>query len=330
MNASTWLILNLVLLLGAAGSLATMRALARPELPPLTRNDSEGKGTRTTPPEPAAARPRTDLRSDELWEKSLFRPERSEAPDEGDAASANVPAEKSNFELTGLAWIGKVGEAKPVAVIRYNTAPAAAASRRRVPTQPRRPGAPPEPAEGEKPQKLVYAQGDTIGDTGYVLAEINTATNSVTLKRGNEHIDLSIEFGNSDSSQRKSEAVSAEQERRRQREQQAAAQIPPPASSPAQPAGTPATASPGQPAPATGPGQTAAASPATPPGSVPGSLPPPPPGTAETAAAPAAPSRFRTRPGSTTEATPGTVDRNQAQAIRERILQRQRPTNSSR
>lgn len=326
MNGSTWLIVNLVLLLGAAASLISMRSLARPELPPLTRSESDTKGPRTAPPEaPLPSRPQADLRSDELWEKSLFRPERSEAPDEGDAATANLPAEKSNFELTGLAWIGKVGEAKPVAVIRYNASPTAN-SRRRVPSQPRRPGTPPEPAETEKPQKLVYAQGDMIGDTGYVLAEISTATNSVTLKRGNEHIDLTIEFGNSDSSQRKSDAVSAEQDRRRQREQQAAALIPPPTTPPALPPGHNPPAAPGQNPPAA-PGQTAAAT-ETQPTAAPGSLPPPPPGTAATT--PAATSRFRSRQGSTTEATPGSVDRNQAQAIRERILQQQRPSNSSR
>jgi hypothetical protein len=229
MNGLSWFILNLALLVAAISSRPIMKKLSNPELPPIEQQEKstrESKTARIEPIQPAHSRTKTKaLALDGLWEKSLFCPERTESNlPEGDAGETPAQAaEKSDFELTGIAWIGLPGEVKPVAVIkqqkiqmRPSARTRATGSRGRIPQR-----TPQQPApEPEKPQKVIFAEGDLINDTVYTLLEINTKENSAILVRGSERLELKIEFGSDASSERKNIAVTEAANRQKQREQE--------------------------------------------------------------------------------------------------------------
>ena len=227
MNGLSWIILNLALLVAAISSRPIMKKLSNPELPPIEQQEKsarESKSVRSEPIQPARSRTKA-LALDGLWEKSLFCPERTESnlPDGEAGETAAQAAEKSDFELTGIAWIGLPGEVKPVAVIKQQKIQMRPSSRARATasrgrTSPRTAQQPtPEP---EKPQKVIFAEGDLINDTGYTLLEINTKENSAILVRGNERLELKIEFGSDASSERKNIAVTEAANRQKQREQE--------------------------------------------------------------------------------------------------------------
>jgi len=227
MNGISWIILNLALLVAAISSRPIMKKLSNPELPPIEQQEKgtrESKSARIEPIQPTRSRTKA-LALDGLWEKSLFCPERTESNLPEGEADKTPPqaAEKSDFELTGIAWIGLPGEVKPVAVIkqqkiqmRPSARTRAAVSRARTPQRtPQQPT--PEP---EKPQKVIFAEGDLINDSGYTLLEINTKENSAILVRGNERLELKIEFGSDASTERKNIAVTEAVNRQKQREQE--------------------------------------------------------------------------------------------------------------
>ncbi len=231
MNSLAWLILNLALLTAAITSRPVMKKLSNPELPPIEQEEKSAReSVKSTRPEIAqASKPRAELPDlDDLWKKSLFCPERTESnllESEANETPAQA-AEKSDFELTGIAWIGRAGEIKPVAVIKQQKAPAArgAVRGRTTPVRGRPQPRPATPVstEPEKPQNIIFSEGDLINETGYTLLEINTAENSVMLARGAERVELKIEFGSAASSDRKTLAVTEAANRQRQREQAAA------------------------------------------------------------------------------------------------------------
>ena len=226
MNGFAWLIVNAALLLGALGSWNLSKKLAHPELPAIDDNTSAVKELRPSRQESNlvfARRPKA-LPMDELWEKSLFRPERTERSDSEleQTDPENEPA-NAEFELTGIAWIGLPGETKPVAVIKQQAATTRrrptrmpAASRGRVPQARSQPQ---QSQPADKPQKVIFAVGDRINDSGYVLTEINTEENSALLVRGAERLELKIEFGSAASAERKEVAVTEAASRARQREE---------------------------------------------------------------------------------------------------------------
>jgi len=227
MNSLAWIILNLALLVAAVSSTALMNKLSRPELPAIEqaeKNVRESKGVRAEPTPPSPKRSE-ELALDELWEKSLFCPERTEsnAPEGTAGETPAQAAEKSDFELTGIAWIGHAGAVKPVAVIKQQAGQPRSAARTRAVGQRVRPAArtvPQDAAEPEKPQKVIFAEGDLINDSGYTLIEINTKENSAILTRGSERLELKIEFGSAASSERKNLAVTEAVNRQKQREQE--------------------------------------------------------------------------------------------------------------
>ncbi|NLZ61003.1 MAG: hypothetical protein GX901_10120 [Lentisphaerae bacterium] len=244
MNGFSWLIINAVLLLGALGSWNLGKRLARPELPAINNDASALKESRPLRLDSGQvyAQGRQSLPMDELWERSLFCPERTErSGGESESSESESAPVNSEFELTGLAWIGLPGEVKPVAVIKQQVLAARrAAPRAAVAARPgglrtqvtarnrmvqaratgqRQPEADAGAAEPAKPQKLVFAVGDQINDSGYVLTEINTAENSVLLMRGAERLELQIEFGSAASAERKDVAVTEAASRARQREE---------------------------------------------------------------------------------------------------------------
>lgn len=263
MNRFSWFILNVILLAAAASSWFVMRKLSVPELPEITQEEKvlrDGRTGRSEAVLPDRKRP-AQLSLDELWEKSLFCPERTERNDsEGAAEAAAQPAEKSDFELTGLAWMGAPGEVKPVAVIKQQKTPPRPVSRRgrtivtrgRTATR----TAPVNEQEPEKPQQVIFAVGDLINDTGYTLTEINTKENSALLVRGSERIELKIDFGSDASLQRRDVAVDEAANRQKQREveakQKAAAQAAKPTDAAANAAANAAVKAVGQPPPPPG------------------------------------------------------------------------------
>lgn len=232
MSNVSWLFLNALLIVTAILSTVTMRRIATPELPSIEATEKAGKDSKggKSDPQQQASRlvPKTTtLNFEEIWEKSLFRPDRTEKTDTGAGSPDGDQApEKSDFELTGIAWMGLPGQAKPVAVIKQRQSLPARSSARRVIRAGRRVPLPggqsdaqsPDSDAPAKPQKVVFAVGDAINDSGYILAEINTEENSAVLKRNAERVELKIEFGSDASQQRKTAAVNEASARQKQRE----------------------------------------------------------------------------------------------------------------
>lgn len=265
MNSLSWMILNLVLLVAAISSRPLMKKLSSPELPPIEQEEKSSRESKGVRAEPllASGREPAHLAMDELWEKSLFCPERTERNAlDGEAGETPAQAaEKSDFELTGIAWIGRPGEVKPVAVIKQQKAQPRTATRGRS-SAPRgrvavrRPAQAQAAPEPEKPQNVIFAEGDLINDSGYTLLEINTDENSVILARGSERLELKIEFGSAASSERKSLAVTEaiNRQKLREQEQKAVAQHAKPVDQAANAAANAAVKAAGEPPPPPGAG----------------------------------------------------------------------------
>lgn len=232
MSNVSWLFLNALLIVTAILSTVTMRRIATPELPSIEATEKAGKDSKGGKSDPQQqinrlAPKTTTLNFEEIWEKSLFRPDRTEKTDTGTGSPDGDQApEKSDFELTGIAWMGLPGQAKPVAVIKQRQNLPARSPARRVIRAGRRVPLPGGQGEAQspdsdapaKPQKVVFAVGDAINDSGYILAEINTEENSAVLKRNAERVELKIEFGSDASQQRKTAAVNEASARQKQRE----------------------------------------------------------------------------------------------------------------
>lgn len=183
--------------------------------------------------------------ADVLWQRSLFRPERSESPD----AKPVEPAAESpfQFELVGLASLkgqkAAVILCKSRSGVRRPVPPGgAAAAPRRV------------PARG------VYQIEDQIGDTGYVLKEIRLAgadrESEVVLSRGTEELVLRMAASDVESASRREEARKLALAR-----QAAAAAV---AAAPATPGAAPAPATTAAPPPPPPPPAASAAAGGTP------------------------------------------------------------------
>ncbi len=272
MNGISWLFLNVLLIAAAILSTVSMRSVAAPELPSIEAPAKSGKDAKSSKADSqqqqqlSRSNPAENaLNIEEIWEKSLFRPDRTEKTESAeDSQDGGQTAEKSDFELTGIAWMGLPGQAKPVAVIKQRqTLPQRSGSRvirgRRVPAPGGAP-APPASTEPAKPQKVVFSVGDAINETGYILAEINTDENSAVLKRNAERVELKIEFGSDASLQRKTAAVNEANVRQKQREAAAApspARLPAPVPAKTAPGGADAQP-PGPPGTSAAPGSTTA------------------------------------------------------------------------
>ena len=329
MNSLSWLSLIIALAMGAVLSTSAMKYLAQP-LPPMAKADDgkDAKVAKNTPEESrqvvALPSAKNLLDMDDLWEKSLFNPQRTErAPDAADA-QADTQAEQVNaeFELVGIARIGTPENAKPVAIIKQKTQPV---RDRRVMTRPLRgrPAPPPTPEpEEEKSSKAVqkiFRVGETLMNTGYVVDEINPQDNSVTLSRNGEKVTLKIQLADKQDSARRDSVVNdaltaREKLQAAQEAETKAAQAAAQAAQAAQAART-ATAQ--------------AAAPPPPPPPIPGGLPP---GVAQPATPVGRPTR-PLRPTTATTATTATTTTTNAEErqkqierariLREKLLERQ-------
>lgn len=230
---------------------------------------------------------------DELWEKTLFRPERTEdvvTPD--DPTAQEEQREQAQMELIG---VGKIGD-KPVAIILEKAAPRRRV-RRLVRGRPRSGKQEEEDDDDSSSTKTqhIYREGSEVGSTGYTVSSIGF--NEVVLVRGDEEMTLRLEAGDDQSQNRRDKAVASEKAREAKQEAEETAAT--------KPAGT---TSPGQPPPP----------------------PPPPPMAAPSVPAPTgkkAPAKIAS--GSTSGAAAGktaALSREErlkrAKLLRERILQR--------
>ena len=239
MSGATWLLLNLILVVAAGVTTVGMRNFTKTKLPDYQIEEKEEKqnsGKQTTPATrenrpvskpPAAA-------SDDIWQKSLFRPDRAEevatADDQQDPAN-KVDAQQANadFELVGIARIGLPDKSAPVAIINQKNASNRNArnlppgARGRPGPGPGRPGGPASASTTpEVKLKHTFKVGDVINQSGYTLTEIDVDKKSVILTRGAERLTLTITMGDDKSRLRKDASVNARLEQQRQRDRKEA------------------------------------------------------------------------------------------------------------
>lgn len=231
MSTFAWVIVNAVLL----GSAIVSVKLAC-ELPDTIKAEQQKieaakeKSTKKEKPAPSkAARTTATAKNepsvpkiqrntlDDIWKKSLFTPDRTENLPGDNVATQQQPEQEivnADLELTGIAQIGD----KPIAIIRQKVQ--ARPSRNvRLPGR-TRPGMPPPPTrtqqlqepESKEPIKKIFRVGDVINKTGYVVKSIEPNERKVVITRNGKDEILTIEFGDSQSSSRKQEALTYQKE----------------------------------------------------------------------------------------------------------------------
>lgn len=285
MSSLSWIILSAVLLVTATATTVGLRKTSAAPLPDIENVSTDKNNDRRPQVSPQMA-PRQNAAmnstgngvSDDIWQKSLFRPDRTEEVANNDNDGENAIDQRqanSEFELVGIAQIGTAGQSQPIAVIRQRGGNAPNGGQRSFPGMFQRPGIPAnQPGRGQNPQvrpfpfgpgappaggapgqppqgnnteqklKTTFKVGDAINQTGYILTDIDIANDSVTLNRNGEDLVLTIILGDAQSLQRKEIAVSGAAERRQQLENNAA---PPPPQQPVPPPQPPQPAVPTQP-----------------------------------------------------------------------------------
>ena len=138
--------------------------------------------------------------SDELWQKTLFRPERTEETAAAGEKKDQDDPEAFELELVGIGIIGS--ESAAIILEKRNRRSARRSSRRRTPTTPAKKNAPKERTQH------VYRIDDVVGDTGYKVKEIKF--DEVMLVRGDEERILKLESGDTASEARRTTAVKSE------------------------------------------------------------------------------------------------------------------------
>lgn len=129
-----------------------------------------------------------------LWQRSLFRPDRTEDIEikaANDKAKDAAPQAEWVFELKAILRMNE----RSVAIIQVDPAKRAPvrstrssrSTRRMVPTPPPAKG----PAAKPKRAKRLFHEGDSVGETGFVVTKISKA--EVILNKGDEEKILTIE-----------------------------------------------------------------------------------------------------------------------------------------
>jgi len=233
MSGATWLLLNLILAVAAGVTTVGMRNLSRTKLPDYKleeKDEKQGTATKQDPQQSKSQRPAPKpptAASDDIWQKTLFRPDRAEeiatADEQQPQNQVDVQQANADFELVGIARIGLPDKAVPVAIINQKNANSRGG--RGMAPGPRggRPGRPQPnaPATNNAPPvklKHTFKVGDVINQSGYTLTEINIEAKSVILTRNAERLTLAITMGDDKSRQRKDASVNARLELQKQRE----------------------------------------------------------------------------------------------------------------
>jgi len=246
-GSRSWLLMIIVLAVGAVLSASFMRRMSRP----LPKYEPDKLVVPVSQQQPAS--PRSQSRStvaasthvkpnyDSLWKHSLFKDSRTEdavaASTDESVASADEEQVNSEFELIGIVRIGPVDSAVPVAIIlpqvnvrgrrlngggnqrggpqRGGNVAMRDNRQMRQPGVGGRPGlgaaepAPVDPAD-RKANRSNYKVGDTLGKSGYVVKAINVAENKVVLTRGGVDVNLVLDVKNTRASVRRENAQKAE------------------------------------------------------------------------------------------------------------------------
>lgn len=218
MTGTSWMILLSVLALSAAMSMTAMKKLNKP-LPEYKKPEQKVVSNAATSSTSdnltdgrTMSRAQENRNYDLLWEKSLFKDDRTEvvATEGGDAAAATETVQtNSDFELVGIACLGRKEAKTPVAIILQNRN----VRNNRMANRPgmRRGGAPvPAPQQNAAPEeeerkadKSLFRVGDSIGKTGYQVKEINLDENKVILSRNGQDITLVLDEKNTNNSIRR-------------------------------------------------------------------------------------------------------------------------------
>ncbi len=133
---------------------------------------------------------------DTLWQRTLFRPERTEAvsleQEENEDDEPERKQERFEMELIGL---GRIGD-KSATVIRVKKTRGGRSDKKDL-------------------KKNVYRLNDSVQDTGFEVTDI--ALDKVTLSRGDETRELTLTKSDSASKKRRKEAVRAEKQKEKER-----------------------------------------------------------------------------------------------------------------
>lgn len=225
MNGNKWLIITGALAIAALLSFSIMKKMSKP-LPKYVSEPLENIGvsnkqdtTSSQTDTKAQTKSKNKRNYDTIWQKSLFNDERVEGEKPQDAKEENVqgrPMTNSEFEVVGIARIGKADSAEPVAIIAQVKGNSRAQQNNQRPIPGRR--MPPMPMrqqqdtkqendpENRRVDKNIYRTGDKIGTTGYTVKGIYSDENKVVITRAGSDIELYLDVKNTSNSVRRETA----------------------------------------------------------------------------------------------------------------------------
>ncbi len=229
MTGTTWMMLLSVLLVSVGLSYSGMKKMSKP-LPKYTTPEVVAKPARTVETANVIAvepRKKEEVRNwDLLWKNTLFKDDRTEveATTETTTEAGSQEQVNTEFELVGIARMGRKDASTPVAIILEvkNNRNRMGNMNRNNPMQ-RRPGGfpggeprfnrpndrptlntpPPQEPENRKANKSLYRIGDKVAATDYVIKNIIMEENKVVLERNGVETVLILDEKNTNSSIRR-------------------------------------------------------------------------------------------------------------------------------
>ncbi len=230
MTGTTWMMLLSVLLVSVGLSYSGMKKMSKP-LPKYTKPEVVAKPARTVDAANVISvepKKKQEVRNwDLLWKNSLFKDDRTEveATSETTAEAGSQEQVNNEFELVGIARMGRKDAAAPVAIIlevKNNRNRMGNMNNRNNPMQ-RRPGGfpggdprfnrpnerpnlnspPSQQPENRKANKSLYRIGDKVAGTDYVIKNIIMEENKVVLVRNGVETVLILDEKNTNNSIRR-------------------------------------------------------------------------------------------------------------------------------
>ncbi|MBQ7178287.1 MAG: hypothetical protein IJS08_12805, partial [Victivallales bacterium] len=242
MSGNNWFLLIAGLVLSSVLAMAGARKMSAP-LPkyksPLLEEQNAGVSIETPSPDKtgkAASKKvaKSNREYDILWEKSLFNDSRKEGENGPETATSEVQGRtmtNSEFEVVGIARIGKKEEAVPVAIITQVRSNARQNNRNNfrgnnnfnnnfrgnnnnmnnnpAMRRPMNRQAEPEPVvatDDRRVDKNIYRAGDAIANTGYTVKSIIVEENKVIITRAGVDLTLVLDEANTNNSVRRENA----------------------------------------------------------------------------------------------------------------------------
>jgi hypothetical protein len=224
MSKLSWFLLNVCLLIAAVlatgmvlrqqpGARWVTRGAARNAAPPSSTPPTTARTSKPGGSGAGASHSLTAAELDELWQKSLFCPARTEEINEDTGAPATAQPQAIEFELVGIGVIGDKSAAIILTQQARVASPVVRSAAARGTGSTRGSGKDKGgPTPAPEPTKHVYVAGQAIGDTGYTVKEIKPT--EVVLTKGAEERILKVERGDNASEQRSKVAVDDETRRR--------------------------------------------------------------------------------------------------------------------